>query len=439
MLGDTQMNGNGVAPDDGLTQLFNVQATRQNVQAARQVSVAELPYDSASGVNPLVWAASRLLDMIPQIRGMHQLSDPGKLRNQLVLEINSFEQRAQSVGVLREDLIGARYCLCTVLDEVAALTPWGGRGVWANQGLLVSFHNETWGGEKYYQLLGRLAQNPERHKDLIELLYYCNALGFEGRFRVENNGYSQLEMLKRRIATILGNCKGGYESRLSLHWQGVSSTPPVWRLVPPWVVAMLCALIGIGIYFLFLFSLGERLNVTSEKLMALKIPAVAAVPKPPPAPVVENLCKRLDRGMDRGLVTVTPRGGECIVTLKGDGLFESGSVIIRPAYLDAIKEVANAIRDVEVKAIMMGYTDNIPIRSVRFPSNEALSQARAESVKRLLDSYLERTDRTWAEGYGASDPVGDNGTTAGRAQNRRVEISISSTRTEQLNQPEGQQ
>ncbi|MDR2208885.1 MAG: type IVB secretion system protein IcmH/DotU [Azoarcus sp.] len=405
-----------------------------NVQAARQPSALELDYDSASGVNPLVWAANRLLDMIPQIRGMHQLDDPAKLRNHLVSEINRFEQRAQSIGVLREDLIGARYCLCTVLDEVAALTPWGGRGVWARQSLLVSFHNETWGGEKYYQLLGRLAQNPERHKDLIELLYYCNALGFEGRFRIENNGYSQLEMLKRRIATILNNSKGSYENRLSLHWQGVSSTPPAWRLVPPWVVAMLCVLIGIGIYFLFLFSLGERLNVTSEKLKSLKIPPlVTESPKTPR--IVEDLCAVLTRQMDKNLVTVTPRAGQCIVTLKGDGLFESGSVTIRPVYMEAINEVANAIRGVEVIAIVMGHTDNVPIRSVRFPSNEALSQARAESVKKLLDNRLGSTDRTRAEGYGADYPVADNGTPEGRARNRRVEISIRQSVQGQPNRP----
>lgn len=412
------------------------------MNGAKQAS-AGLEYNNTSGVNPLVWAASRLLDMVPQIRGTHQLGDPAKLRNQLVQEINNFEQRAQSVGVPREDLIGARYCLCTVLDEVAALTPWGSHGVWAKHGLLVSFHNETWGGEKYYQLLGRLAQNPERHKDLIELLYYCNALGFEGRFRVENNGYSQLEMLKRRIATILSNCKGGYESRLSPHWQGVSSAPPAWRLIPPWVVAALCALIGIGIYIAFLFSLSDRLNVTSAKLMALKVPGIVVEkPAPPPTPpVVENLCSVLSRKTDGGFVTVTPHEGHCVVTLKGDGLFESGSTNIRAAYLDVLSGIADAIRDANVEAVVMGHTDNIPVCSkgsascsLRYSSNEELSQARAESVKTLLDNRLESTGRTKAEGYGADYPIADNNTREGRAKNRRVEISIRQSAQGQPNQ-----
>ncbi|MDR2881366.1 MAG: type IVB secretion system protein IcmH/DotU [Azoarcus sp.] len=384
-------------------------------------------YDSASGVNPLVWAANHLLDMIPQIRGMHQLSDPGRLRSQLVTEINSFEQRAQSVGVSREDLIGARYCLCTVLDEVAALTPWGSHGVWARQSLLVSFHNETWGGEKYYQLLARLAQNPERHKNLIELLYYCNALGFEGRFRIENNGYSQLEMLKRRIATILNNCKGGYEARLSPRWQGVSSTPPAWRMVPPWVVAMLCGLIAMGVYIAFLFSLSDRLNITSVNLKSLEVPALT-VPPPPKqkSRVVESLCTQLDKKLDKRLVTVKPtqHKDRCIVTLKGDDLFGSGSDVIRPAYLGVLDYVADEIRNLPVSVIVQGHTDNVPIRTLRFPNNYVLSQARAESVKKRIDDHLGSTDRVEAEGLGADYPSAANDTAEGRARNRRVEISI---------------
>lgn len=410
MLGDTQMSG------------------------TKRMSAGELEYHSACGVSPLVWAANPLLDMLGQIRGMHQLDDPARLRNQLVLEINRFEQRAQSVGVSREDLIGARYCLCTALDEVAALTPWGSHGAWARQSLLVSFHNETWGGEKYYQLLGRLAQNPERHKDLIELLYYCNALGFEGRFRVEENGYSQLETLKRRIATILGNSKGGYEQRLSPHWQGISSTPPAWRLVPPWVVAMLCALVGMGIYIAFMFSLNPRLNATSQNLKSLKLPSSVvqkAFPKPP-SNVVKDLCVRLNHRMDQKLVTVAAsQEGYCVVTLKGDGLFSSGSTSVRPAYLDVLNGVADAIRGLEVDVAVQGHTDSVPVCSkglalcsLRFASNEELSQARAESVKKLLDNRLGGTGRVLAEGYGADYPVGDNRKAEGRAKNRRVEISI---------------
>ena len=75
--------------------------------------------------------------------------------------------------------------------------------MWSRHSLLVTFHNETWGGEKFFQLLAKLAQNPQQHAHLLELMYYCLALGFEGRFRIVDNGRTQLETLKQRLLTIL--------------------------------------------------------------------------------------------------------------------------------------------------------------------------------------------------------------------------------------------
>jgi type VI secretion system protein ImpK len=359
--------------------------------------------------------------MVPLIRGMTQLTEPARLRRQLVAEIRNFEQRAQSVGVSREELIGARYCLCTTLDEAAAHTPWGSRGVWAKESLLVTFHNETWGGEKYYQLLARLAQNPERHKSLIELLYYCNALGYEGRFRIVENGYSHLDILKRRIVTILGKVKGGYEKRLSPHWMGVDSVPPVWRLIPPWVVAVLCGLICIGFYLWFLFSLGSHSDVTYAQLAALKVPGLTVLPTPQPP----RLRRFLEPEIRAGLLEVKDEIDRSIVTLTGDGLFDSGRTEVRSQYLSVLKRIAAALVEVDGEVVVVGYTDNVPMRSLRFPSNWELSRARAEAVKVLVDNYLgQETRRVRFEGRGEADPVEPNNTPEGRSKNRRVEITV---------------
>ena len=399
------------------------------VSPQARVSLEGLDYNPASGMNPLVWAAARLLDMVPQIRAMPRLNNPGVLRTQLSAEIRAFEQRAQAAGVPHQEVVGARYCLCTVLDEAAAQTPGGGRGEWAKRSLLVEFHKEAWGGEKYYQLLDKLELEPARYKNLIELLYYCNALGFQGRYGIKDSGRSELEMCKRRMASILAAARGGYEHRLSPHWQGVNSTPPVWRLVPPWVVAMLCALIGFGVFLWFLFSLGGPFNATSRKLAELKVPELVItrpVVRAPPKP--ETRCQALKRGIDDGSVAVTSaEPGRCVVTLKGDGLFRSASTEIRPPYDQVIGGIAAALRGMGDGAVrVLGYTDNQGISTARFPNNQALSQERAEVVKDLLNLHLGATSRisVAAVGRGDLEPVGDNRTPEGRAMNRRVELRV---------------
>ena len=389
----------------------------------RQANDFELEYSSASGMNPLVWAACRLLDIMTQIRNMPHLDDLERLRRYLINEVHNFEKRAQIVGVSRDELVGARYCLCTAIDEVAANTPWGSANVWAKQSLLVTFHNETFGGEKFYSLFTRLAQNPERHKNIIELMYYCNALGFEGRFRVMEGGYPQLEILKQRMVTILANVNEGYESRLSLNWKGVDSTPPAWRLIPPWVAAILCFLIAFGIYIWFLFALGTRSDDVYARMVSLKVPEPVMKKIVPPA-MISTLRGFLQKEIDEGLVEVLEKPDRCVVTLTGDGLFESGGVEINPRYSPVISRIAEALKEVDGNVLVLGYTDNIPIRSFRYPSNWELSQARAEAFTASLEARLGQTGRIRAEGRGEADPVASNATPEGRSKNRRVEVTV---------------
>lgn len=393
---------------------------------------------SAHSTNPLVRAAARLIQLMLQIRETMHLSDPAALRQQLLAEVREFERLAAEYGASHEEVIGARYCLCTALDETAAQTPWGGRGVWAKHSLLVAFHNETWGGEKYYQLLGRLAQNPERHVHLIELLYYLNALGFEGRFRIVDDGYSQLEILKRRIAAILNRVKGGHEARLSPHWMGVQSMAPTWRMVPPWVVACLCAFVAACIYVWFLFSLGGRSDASYARLASLAIPATQATAYVNP-PVAPRLRRFLEPEIRAGLIEVNDLLDRSVVTLNGDGLFDSARVEVKQQYLPVLGRIAAALSEVNGDVVVTGFTDNMPIRSVRFASNWDLSQARAESVKKILDGFLGQfaSGRVRFEGRGEANPVADNSTAEGRSRNRRVEITVLMSAEEihrQLNQ-----
>src|SRR5690606_10216769 len=118
--------------------------------------------------------------------------------------------------------------------------------------------------------------------NLIELLYFCNALGFEGRYRIVDNGQSQLDILRRRIATMLNNVRGGYETRLSPHWVGMATDEPTWRFIPPWVIATLCGLAACAIYFWLLFALGGRSDTVYADLAALRVPPTAVVEAPAP-------------------------------------------------------------------------------------------------------------------------------------------------------------
>ena len=376
-----------------------------------------------AGNNPLVAAANPLLDLIPQIRATGHHDAPAQLREHLVDEVRRFETRAQQSGIAPEVIIGARYCLCTAVDEAAALTPWGG-SIWSSQSLLVMFHNETWGGEKFFQLLSRLVQNPQQHLQLIELIYFCLAMGFEGRFRVIDNGRTQLETLKQRLLQIIRQARGEIAAPLSPHWQDASA--PVRRTrnwVPLWAVGAVAAVLLVLVFGVLTFSLASRSDGAFSAVNAVRLPqtqravAVAAAPQP-------RLQRFLEPEIRDGLLTVRDEADRSVVVLRGDGLFASGSDRVLDRYAPVLARVADALNSVEGNVLVSGFSDDQPIRSVRFPSNWQLSQARSDAVKKMIATRVTRPERLRAEGRGDADPLVPNDSPANRARNRRVEVTL---------------
>jgi type VI secretion system protein ImpK len=350
-------------------------------------------------------------------------ADPGGFQKFLLESIREFERKAGAGGVPVETVIGARYCICTAIDETAAQTPWGGSGVWPRYSLLVALHNETWGGEKFFQLLAKLVQTPNQHIDLIELMYYCLMLGLEGRYRVIENGRSQLETLKARLLQVIEGARGDRTGALSVNWKGVErKAAPPWTMVPLWVATAIAVLLAFLIFLWFNYRLAAQSDDLFSSINGIRFPkpqiaapAVAAKPR---------LRQFLEPEIREGLVEVNDAVDRSTIILRGDGLFDPASTIVKPRYARVIERVAVALNEVPGKVVVNGYTDNSPIRTARFPSNWHLSQERAQSVSDMLSRQLRDTGRVRSEGRADADPVAPNTTAEGKARNRRVEIVL---------------
>lgn len=374
------------------------------------------------GLNPLLASANVLLAIVPQVRNTVEHPNPQALRDQLTQAIKDFEQEARAAGVASEKIIAARYMLCTLLDEVAASTPWGGSGLWARHSLLVMFHGEASGGEKFFQLLSKLAENPRQNRDILELMYVCLALGFQGRYRLVENGASQLEMLRERLAQILRKERGEYERDLSQRWQPVKrGGSRVLSAMPLWVSLAVCGFVMMSAYLGFTYSINVKSDPVYSHIAALRVNTVL----PPPAPAEQpRLAKLLAPEIRQGLINVEDQADRSIVTLVGDGVFSAGSATVSSAYIPILTRIAETLNDVPGKVLITGHTDNIPTHSLRFPSNWYLSRERARAVMQILSEAGTPADRLSAQGRADSDPIASNATPEGRARNRRVEITL---------------
>ena len=104
-------------------------------------------------------------------------------------------------------------------------------------------------------------------------------------------------------------------------------------------------------------------------------------------------------------------------------LFSVASAALSIKVLPVLDRIGESILQTQYPVRIEGHTDNIPIRTRRYPSNWELSTARAVNVLRyFIKSSGIPADRLTAVGCGPYQPLADNGSWQGRAQNRRVEI-----------------
>ena len=137
-------------------------------------------------------------------------------------------------------------------------------------------------------------------------------------------------------------------------------------------------------------------------------PPPMAQPAPPPPPVAV-------------VAPVTER-----ITLSADVLFDFDKATIKPEGEHRLDELVEQLRGVSLDSVIAtGHTDSIGTEKY----NQGLSERRADSVKEYLISKGVGQNRIEAEGKGEGQPVADNRTAAGRAQNRRVELEVVGTKT----------
>jgi chemotaxis protein MotB len=121
-------------------------------------------------------------------------------------------------------------------------------------------------------------------------------------------------------------------------------------------------------------------------------------------------------------VTQSPRG--ITVEINASVLFKSGEAVLQPQSTEALAAVAEVLGKVDNPIQVEGHTDNIPIKSLNFPSNWELSSSRAGSVVRLFTERGVPAARMVAIGYADNRPVDTNATLDGRSRNRRVNVLI---------------
>jgi type VI secretion system protein ImpK len=414
-----------------------VRQTASAAPAASRGADAPVP---AVGVNPLLAAASPILAAAIRLAGARQGRDfdADQLRRGMVDAVRAFETRALATGLDTKSLRAARYAVCTTIDDIVLSTPWGAASGWAQQTLTGTFHNEVTGGERFFEILEQMTRELGRHSEVVELMYLCTSLGFEGRYRVMPRGVAALTELRESVYRAIRTRRGEFERELSPQWRGIESLHrPLSQRVPLWAIGLATLATICLMYVGFNFALAGKSDLGFAELLALPpsgpaaVPRVIAAPPPPPPPAaivqagaVGKLHQFLAPEIAQGLVTVLEDAQSVTVRVANKSMFASGSAELGSAHAGLLGRIGDALEAERGRIIVNGYTDSQKIRSARFPSNFELSRARADAVMALVAAHLSDKTRISATGRGEAAPLASNDTADGRQENRRTEIVL---------------
>lgn len=138
-----------------------------------------------------------------------------------------------------------------------------------------------------------------------------------------------------------------------------------------------------------------------------------------------DMLERFNKMIASGQLRVRIVRNRMVVELAEEILFDSGRADLKSGGKDALEQVAQVLQSIENREFQIaGHTDDVPIKSRRFPSNWHLSTARAVTVTEHLEKSGVDRNRLSAAGYAETQPVASNETAEGRAQNRRIEIVL---------------
>ena len=415
------------AADPGVAPPARQQPAPQRIRAEDVATLAQV------GINPLVSAATSLLSLAIRLRNRAQHTNVDALRERVIAEVKQFEQAALEASQPAQSIRIARYALCATIDDLVLNTPWGSQSSWSMQSMVGTFHNETSGGERFYDLLEQMEKDPGHNREILELLYFCLSLGFEGRLRVEARGGATLNKLRDGLVRTVRAQRGDPDRDLSPHWRGVAAGHrPLSSYIPVWLVVVVTAALLSLTYVGFSYALNgssDRLYGRLNALPPTGAVELARTAAPPPPPVFQpGLLQRvkgfLEPEIVQGLVEVFEDVNAVTIRLRGTGMFPSGRNRVQDKFIPILLRVGEALEGETGNVIVAGHSDNIPIRTVRFPSNWHLSLARAESVLKLLAQAVRDGGRLSAEGRAANEPIAANDTPAGRELNRRIEVIL---------------
>lgn len=194
--------------DDASTQILT--ANTDNYQASQPLQKhnvhTDIPFMYSKRNQPFLKALRALYYEIHLVeRGESNLNST-RLREKIINKMDDHMKALAELGYENTHIMIVRYILATFIDELLGAVQWKGADGWLHQhSILGHYYQETYGGEKFFQLLNQFAKEPIKYMQHLKLMYVCLSLGYRGKYARLQNDNGQVEKVRQELYAHIKN------------------------------------------------------------------------------------------------------------------------------------------------------------------------------------------------------------------------------------------
>lgn len=205
-----------------VSKMTSTEQNRQNKEASANTDksgevfiLQSFDFSSHEG-NEFINLSMRLMSLSVRLKTLDRLDNANFIHEQVVNEVLSIGSDLYNLGIDQSIILTHRYCLCTFLDEMVLKSNWAADTIWISNPLSARFFNESWGGEKIFDILANLLLNPDRDLNfkLIEFIYHCLLLGYDGKYALKSEAYKDREDGVNKISHLIDSLSVLLEKRI---------------------------------------------------------------------------------------------------------------------------------------------------------------------------------------------------------------------------------
>ena len=372
--------------------------------------------------------SSDIISTCIHLKSLLHVDDVEKIRLSLLNDLKVLHDRLEKTNTSADKRQSLIFILCAFVDEMVLNTPWGHKSHWSQKGMLTSFFKQAFGGEQFFHILEHYMMNPKENIGLIKVMYNCLELGFCGRYRGTAAGEAKLRSLKDRVYRELQLSSPFDSEKLSPKSQPKEETSQASWEFPIWAALSILAFILFSSYSFLAFYLDNISDNTYLGLSRLianqnQEQSQTTILEPIIQSRYQRVMTALEEPIEQNKIQVINENRGVLIRITVGNLFQSGQAKINSQYFSLLQNVTQALLQEGEKIEVYGHTDSQKIRSLRYPSNWHLSQARAVSVRKVMRTVSDNLNIK-VKPIGDTSPIESNDTAKGRAKNRRIEVLL---------------